>query len=135
MPTEFRPPNSDFLRNLSVAEYFPNYPGDSVRWAQALTDEGLRIPQVTAAKQKREIVFWPPFFRISYLVSFRRGRRPPACVIALYGNPTDFHDPKGLLKTGPKSYSGMRVESDEDLEYARPLISAAFRLRYGDYTS
>ncbi|MBA2434370.1 MAG: hypothetical protein H0V54_04660 [Chthoniobacterales bacterium] len=125
----FLAPSDQYRRDLMVAHSFRNYPPRSLKFAQELINEALLIPEVTATRKERGVMFWPPFFRILYLRSYRT--RHPGVVAAFYGEPAEFDDPKNLLRGGPKSYSRMAIESEKELAYALPFIHAAYARRYG----
>jgi hypothetical protein len=127
-PRPSGPISTESNPNFNVAEHFAGYPRMSVQLAQHLVDEATKLPDVCAFKRGRGVGFRPRFAQIEYLVSFR-GR--PGIVVSLYGKPTEFNDPQGLLEEDRKSYSRARIHDPEYLDYFLPFLKQAYERRYG----
>ena len=128
-----RPAGENDLRqrdsSFRVEEAFPAYPPQSLRLAQAFIDEVAKLSGAEVRQRNRSISFMPRFVRIDYVLS---GRSPvPGLVASFYGSGDQFDDPRGLLKSGAKSYVTARITSAAELDYCRPFIARAYENRFG----
>jgi hypothetical protein len=100
----------------------------SIELTQAFIDEALKLPGVLVHKQKRSLIFSPRFVFVDYPIS-TRGKKDPGLVVSFYGERKDFDDPRGILYPGRKSYSRMRILSDDDLSDSFRFLRQAYALR------
>lgn len=113
--------------DFSIERAFPKYPARSVELTQAFIDEALKFPGVSIHKQKRSLIFNPRFVFVDYPISTRGDE--PGLVVSFYGAREHFDDPRGVLKAGRKSYSRMRILSDDDLADSFRFLRQAYALR------
>jgi hypothetical protein len=115
-------------QGFRVADHFEGYPDLSVEIAQAIVDQALKLPKVSAVRKTRGIAFRPRFLHLEYLVSYRG---TPGVVVSVYGEPKSFVDPGRVLRPGRKSYSRARILNREQLRQFLPFVRQAYERRYG----
>ena len=116
--------------HLDVAMIFSGkgYPADSIRFAQAVVDEALKLPGVSAREHNRGIAFQPNFLWIEYLRS--QGGKI-GIKVSLYGSPSRFVGAPKSLGAGRGTYSRTLIETDEQLRQFLPLVRQAYEFRCG----
>jgi hypothetical protein len=117
---------------VNLENAFHAYPDKSRRYAQAICDEALKIPGVTAKfdprKGHKSVMFEPNFLVIEYLLS--KGTRA-GIAISLGVNKAKYRNPPPEIKDGrTESYSRILIETDDVLQKSLPLVRETFNLRY-----